>query len=263
MWPWTALMYLVGTGKFSNFTFLSFTELLLFTFPLNFYLYGLNDIYDVKSDRINERKDGAQGIVVQDSEIDLLKQLVWIPPAFFFLVSLFSQNIEHILLAFGFILLSFTYSYRKIRFKEIPVLDCFNSAAIYLIPGLIAYSLRASITTLPLELFLLILPYAGVHAVTTLVDEVVDRRAGMITIGVVFGKRGTLLFSLLTFFAALYIFRDSSFFVSLLTVSIFLQAVTLFAGKKDDERFRFALGSVVLSFGMFALLYFVLQANLF
>ena len=48
MWPWTALMYLVGVGSFSYFSPLAIVEFLLFTFPLNFYLYGLDDIYDTE-----------------------------------------------------------------------------------------------------------------------------------------------------------------------------------------------------------------------
>lgn len=261
MWTWTLLMYFLGIGEFSNFSILAATEILLFSFPLNFYLYGLNDVYDAKSDRINERKKEGQGIVPDDAEINILKKTVWIFPVLFLAVSLFSRNIEHILLSMAFIALGFAYSYKVVRFKDIPVLDCFTSAAIYSIPALIAYSLRYSIFTLPTEIFFLVIPLAGVHAVTTLVDEKEDRSAGMNTIGVALGKYGTILFSMATFFISIFIFRKNNFLTSVFLVSILLLIFFLFSGEKDDKYFRFALATVLAVFIVLSLVYFILQVD--
>lgn len=261
MWLWTILMYLVGIGSFSNLSLLSAVEIILFTFPLNFFIYGFNDIYDAKSDRINDRKEGAQGIVAEDKEIDFLKKFIWIPPLLFFIVTLFSKNLEHILLSLVFTILVLTYSHKITRFKEIPILDCFTSGAIYCIPGLIAYSLHASIFTMPISLFFIILPYMGVHAVTTLMDDKVDALAGMTTIGVVFKKTGTILFSMLMFSIALILFRTNIFLVSVFFVSILLQVIFLFADRKSDAYFRFSIAATLVSFGMVSLTYHILVAN--
>ena len=41
--------------------FLSVLQFLMMMFPLNLMLYGINDIYDYKSDMLNKRKGGAEG----------------------------------------------------------------------------------------------------------------------------------------------------------------------------------------------------------
>jgi 4-hydroxybenzoate polyprenyltransferase len=261
MWLWTALMFLVGIGDFSNFSIISVLELILFTFPLNFYLYGFNDIYDWKSDRINDRKKGLQGIAPSDSELKWLRKMVWFSPIIFIIIALFSRNIEHILLSMLFVLLCFTYSYNKIRIKEIPILDTINSAAIYTIPGLIAYSLHASIFTLPFYIFLLILPYMGMHAVTTLVDIEVDKRAGMKTVGTVFGAKGAVAYSIILFVIALLFWLRNPVVTSVFIISIFIQLSYLFSSE-DNKTLRFAGAAVLISFAMSLMFYFILVTNI-
>lgn len=255
-------MYLVGVGNFSHLSPLAIVELILFTFPLNFYLYGLNDMYDGKSDRINDRKKGAQGIVARDTEILFLKSTVWVPPAAFIVAAFSSGNGMHVALAGLFLVLSFTYSHPWTRIKEIPVLDCLNSAAIYTIPGLIAYSLHAPLSILSPAVFFIVLPYMGVHAMTTLVDEDVDRKAGMTTIGVAFGKRATTLFAIILFAIGAYALREYVVLLSVLLISIFLEIVFLVSHGSDEKYFRFAIGAVLLAFEMVSMVSLVLQMNL-
>lgn len=262
MWPWTSLMYLVGLGSFSHFSVLSLTEFFLFTFPLNFYLYGLNDVYDTQSDRFNERKNNAQGIISDDTEVAFLKKMIWIPAAVFLLVAFLSKNLAHILLSCAFIMLSFIYSHKWTRIKEIPILDCLNSAAIYTIPGLIAYSLYAPLSSLSPAFFFLLLPYMGVHAMTTLVDEEADRKAGMTTIGVAFGKQATTLFTVLLFAVGAYVLREYTFLLSIFLISIFLEIFFLISKGNDEKYFRFAIGAVLLSFGMASMLYSLISAQI-
>lgn len=262
MWSWLVLAYLVGVGNFSHFTWVSWAELILFTFPLNFYLYGLNDCYDMESDRMNARKGGAQGIAPDDREIRALRRIVWIPPVLFLGVAAFGGSLEHFLLSLLFVALCFTYSHPAVRAKGIPILDCLNSGAGYCLPGFIAYSLHASLLTLPPIVYLIVVPYMGIHAVTTLIDEKVDRAAGMTTIGVAFGKRGTVLFSLLTFAAGLVVFRAVPILASVLIVSLMNGIVFLFSNdERDDALMRFAAPAVLISFVMVTLVYFIVRAN--
>jgi len=262
MWPWLALMYLVGVGSFSHFTWISATELLLFTFPLNLYLYGLNDLYDTESDRLSDRKGGAQGIAPNDGELAALRKFVWVSPVLLLVVAALSGNVVHFALAFAFVLLCFTYSHPSVRAKGIPVLDCLNSAAGYCIPGLIAYSLHAPLSALPPAVFFIVLAYMGIHAMTTIIDEDADRRAGTRTIGVVFGKRGTIIFALCMFAASLVVFRNSVLLASIFFVSVLHGFVFLAVDNKhDDKLFRFAAPAVLISFMMVAMVYFIIQAN--
>lgn len=263
MWPWLVLIYLVGVGNLSNFSALGVTEILFFTFPLNFYLYGFNDIYDVKTDRINARKRDTQGLVPEDREVAFLKKTVWIPVVLFIIISLFSRSLEHIILCLAFVILSFTYSYKGTRFKEIVILDCLNSATIYLMPGLIAYSLRASIFTLPWQVYSLVSIYAGIHAITTLIDVEPDKKAGMKTTGTVLGKKGVVTFCLIMVIASLLIFWNILILKSIFVVSAFMLFVYLVGDTNNEPYLPFAYSGILICFAMATMVYFILLANSF
>jgi lycopene elongase/hydratase (dihydrobisanhydrobacterioruberin-forming) len=260
MWAWPALIFLVGIGDFSNLSTLAVIELALFTFPLNYYLYGVNDLYDSESDRLNPRKDGVQGIVPSDSEMSFLKKTTWIAPAIFLLVALVTRNPEHIGFSVFFIFLCFAYSHRLIRLKEIPLIDSLTSALIYCLPGIIAYSLHAPVSSFPLEALLILLPYMGIHSLTTLLDEDEDAKVGMTTIGVVFGRNGTAIFSLLAFAICAAFLRDKLIIMSAALVTMMFHIIFLFA-KKQDKIYRFGLSVVSSAFLLLCQVYYIFLFN--
>jgi 4-hydroxybenzoate polyprenyltransferase len=172
---------------------------LLFLFPLNLFLYGLNDITDVASDRRNPERGGARGAKLGRNEARELHAYIWWPPMVFLVVSALSGNLAHLGLAALWIGLSWAYSHPKVRCKEIPIVDTFVSAMIYLSPALIAYTLTRSLPSFPREYYALVFPVAGIHAITTLVDRPYDKGAKMTTTGVALGPIGTTLFAAVMF----------------------------------------------------------------
>ena len=143
-WIITGASYLFGLRNLTNFSYLTILEFLFFLFPLNFYVYGINDLYDLKSDRKNPRKGGAQGALLKNSELPDLKRWLFVFPILFLMIASLSLNIEHILLSTCFIFLGFAYSHRSLRFKDIPIIDSFTSSIGYALPALIAFSLNKS-----------------------------------------------------------------------------------------------------------------------
>lgn len=263
MWPWTMLMYMVGIGNFANFSFLSVVELILFSFPINFFIYGLNDLYDSKSDRINERKQGVQGFAPTDEEMVWIKKIVWIPGVVFCIVSFFSWDIQHVFLAIFAMILPVVYSHPKvIRAKEIPIFDCFVSGAGYCMPALLSYSLHGNILNIPPYLFLILLPFAGIHAITTLLDVDVDKAAGMRTTGTTLGKNKTIIFLLLIFFVATCGLWEILILRSIFFVGTLLAVIFLFTkNKRDESYFLFSASAVMISFMMLGMLFFIFQSN--
>src|SRR3989344_1836583 len=187
-WIWIAGPYLVGMGGIKNFTIFSAIEFLFFLFPLNFFLYGINDIYDRESDEINPRKGDLQGAILKESEIKFVQKLALGIAVIFLSVAATSWNLERFLISFLFVLAAFLYSHSWTRLKEIPFLDSLiGGPLVYLSPALIAVSLRESIFNIPTEVFLLALFFVGFHAVSTLNDAKYDKAAGMQSTGIFLG----------------------------------------------------------------------------
>lgn len=262
MWLWTALPFVVGMVSFQNFNVIAWIELVLFTFPLNFLLYGINDAYDYKSDRMNNRKDGKlQGTVPTDKEIERIKKLAWVPAVTFILVSLFTLNPQHILFSLVWVVLCFTYSHSFFRFKDKIVLDTLNSALIYTLPGLVAFTLHSSLSEFPTILLFIVSPFMGIHAVTTLLDYDVDKKAGMTTIGVVWGHKRTIIYSLFLYVVALLFLWKLTMLASVLLVSIFLHVSALFADHRRNPELLFGFSASLVVLGMTTMVYYVLVFN--
>lgn len=261
-WFWPLGAYLLGIGDITHFTLLSILELLFFMFPLNFYLYGVNDMYDMKSDTINPRKGDILGAKLTSSDIQDMKRFLIIFPVTFIMIVLLSFNIEHIVLSCIFILLGLMYSHKKIRLKEIPIIDTVASASIYLIPFFIAYSLHDSVFTIDPVYLILILPVMGGHALTTLIDYHVDARAGMMTTAIFLGRKKTLLFLFLCFLIPLIFFLDNAFLITVLFFGLVWSGILLFTSAKEKQDFLFAASVVLGTLWAATLFYFFLMQNI-
>ncbi len=262
-WFLTGSFYLLGVYNFSNFSWLSILEFLFFLFTLNFYLYGLNDIYDIKSDQLNKRKGGIQGAILNKSEIVYLKKIIYILPLLFIILASFSMKLEHILLSLLFIIAAFIYSHPLFRFKEIPLLDTMTSAMVYTSPAFIAFSLHNSIFNIPKFYFLLILPLMGIHALTTLKDAAYDTKAGIKTIGVFLGKNLTILFMLLTFIIPFLFFLHNPYITIVLTIAIILGIILVVINDSDFKEMLFPSCVTLLILVVMSNLYFIVIANFY
>lgn len=173
---------------------------LYFTFPANFFIYGVNDIFDYETDVQNAKKQGYETLVPPDQRRSVAHSLLLTNLPFLVtlpvLTLLFAPNPLATCAGLGaFLFFSFFYSAPPLRAKTKPFLDAlFN--ILYLFPAVVGWSLLAS----PESSFSFIAFLGGtlwcmaMHAYSAVPDITADTRAGFSTIATVLGLRKTLLF---------------------------------------------------------------------
>tara|TARA_Y100000034_G_C6804031_1_gene360843 strand:- start:169 stop:960 length:792 start_codon:yes stop_codon:yes gene_type:complete len=190
-WPILPIMYFCIFFYYDlQFTPLIALQLLILTFVFNFFLYGINDIYDYKSDELNKRKSVLNFNTKEVKKISLYCVVLLL------LSSVFLLNLKNFLAMVLLIELSYFYSAPPLRLKELPVLDSLTNALIVYAALLLPYSF----TNEPFssKLYFLLFGIAGFHAFTAALDYECDKKAKINTLAVYFGKRFAILFSLLT-----------------------------------------------------------------
>jgi|TARA_Y100000310_G_scaffold329278_1_gene398810 4-hydroxybenzoate polyprenyltransferase len=206
---WIVLPLLFLGGVFvsgARMTQLVILQLVLLTFPISLLGYGINDIYDYETDKLNKRKGGIEGVKLEKGNNWLVKKTALIMAGLLFLSALLTWNITNIAGMSLLLFFSYFYSAPPLRFKEKPPLDSFSNGIIYLFaPFLLGFSFAGSIIAVPLKVYLMALGVMGFHAFTTIADYTADKEAGQKTFAIVFGKRTAALVAFLiliaTFFA--------------------------------------------------------------
>ncbi len=210
--------------------------LLVFTFPANLFIYGVNDVFDQETDRLNPKKQGYEQLLdpkktrvlffaIGASLIPFLGVLLMLPR---------SANISFLI----FIFLGAFYSAPPIRAKAKPFLDAlFN--CLYLLPALVAwFAFGGGALHWPLVI-------AGgawcmaMHAYSAVPDIAVDRASGIRTIATFLQKKGTLYFCTVLYLMSARIASFSIGNIALLfgLVYLVLMFVSLQA-KTAEELFR-------------------------
>lgn len=198
---WRFWLYLAGPfllGYSAGITSLSSLQLpvfwvllLLFLLPANLFLYGLNDLCDRDTDRLNPRKGTAElglrqseeqavltGVAV--SALVLTAILFWLP----------SPLVRWLMLAF--VALSIAYSAPPLRLKGHPVLDS-ASNILYAVPGFVGYGI-ASGKPAPWEAVIGAgLWTAAMHLYSAIPDIESDQRAGLATSATALGLHRALV----------------------------------------------------------------------
>lgn len=234
-------------------------EILLLTFPLGFLLYGLNDVYDLESDRKNPRKGGIWGERLEKKDIPWVKKTAFVFAFVMFITGLSTFNPVHIAFAVGGLLLVYFYSAPPVRLKSIPFIDSLaNGGYVYICFGL-GCSLSGSTLFLHPYVLLGALCVSAGHALGTIMDFGVDKKAGEKTFATGLGPRAPAFFSFAVFSAALLTFLGSSYlsFIGLvgLVLAVVLSAFVLVYPKPKNARFAFqgliAFGLLVAYFYFF------------
>ena len=170
-----------------------------FTLPANLLVYGVNDIFDYETDRLNPKKVAYEALVTPERRTILVI-------AIFALNLPFVSQLIHVPLAainmlVVFVLLSVFYSAPPIRAKAKPFLDsAFN--VLYIMPGVFAYSMASG--DLPPWQAIVAggLWTAAMHAYSAIPDIDADREAKLSTIATTLGSIGTHLFCLAAYIAS-------------------------------------------------------------
>ncbi|HLP22799.1 MAG TPA: prenyltransferase [Microbacteriaceae bacterium] len=189
---------------------------LFFLVPYNFAMYGINDVFDYESDLRNPRKGGVEGAVLDRRlhRITLWGSVLLCVPFVAYLVSVGSPAASSTLAVSLFAVAA--YSWRGLRFKEIPFLDSLTSSTHFASPAVYALVLTGASWNLSLVLVLLAFFCWGIasHAFGAVQDIQADRQAGLGSIATVLGARATSRFAL-----ALYGSAGLSLALASMTVS--------------------------------------------
>lgn len=204
-WIYTFGPYLVGllAGAQSPWSFTSMGAValgLFFLLPANLLIYGVNDIYDFETDKLNPKKAGYEDLVPPE-----LRPQLWLWMAGFCLpflaVAAWLPSAVAVPMAL-FLFLSLQYSAGPIRAKGRPGWDtAFNG--LYFMPGVCGYLVGAAPGTLNYGLLASAWFWTmAMHAYSAVPDIESDERAGLKTIATELGGQGTLGFCLALYWAS-------------------------------------------------------------
>ncbi len=193
--PLIILAGIVYSG--GNITPMAFLQMVLLTFPAGVITFGINDVYDYKSDKMNPRKKHIEGIKLKPKYHKFVLNSALFSSILLLSISLWTKNITNIIGVSGLLFFSYIYSAPPIRLKKRPPLDSFSNGAIVLSVFLIGFSYGKTLYQIDNKILFSALCVAGFHTFTTVLDYKYDKKAKDMTFAVKFGKRTALMFSLL------------------------------------------------------------------
>jgi lycopene elongase/hydratase (flavuxanthin-forming) len=202
-WVNTAYVFVAGAVIGAGWGWRALIGGLYFAFPYNLLLYGVNDIFDYESDRLNPRKNSIEGAVVRPGRFRALA-IVIAATNLPFLVVLVATSTPRAAAALAFLLFTtFAYSVPPLRFKEVPFLDALTSATHFVTP-LVFGLLYGRAGVFPwLELVAFVLWAMASQAFGAIQDVTPDRAAGLASIATFLGMGGTAVFSLVLYVGAI------------------------------------------------------------
>jgi lycopene cyclase domain-containing protein len=157
----------------------------------NLYLYGINDLYDLATDRKNPRKGGAEGALLQNGDLATLRRLLLFAAgtaALFLLTGTATVPIWSLL---GIVFATAYSAPWFVRARAVPILDAVISATHFVIPAVAGLALGGAFQQAwiaPLAAFFFW--NMGSHVVGALQDVDADRRSQIATVGTLLGVRG-------------------------------------------------------------------------
>lgn len=180
-----------------------------FMIPANIFIYGINDIYDYETDKLNPKKVEYENLLLPEKHLSVWLWIIFTCLPFLVLALVSARESLWALLLF-FCFAGF-YSAPPLRAKTIPFLDSVFSAGHYIFTGVFAYylvfDLEASVASFPFWAVIAGMSWAvAMHAYSAVPDIKADKEAGLKTIATTLGKNGTLFLCL-----ALYIFSAFTF----------------------------------------------------
>lgn len=188
LWP---LILGMAIGFDGSIYRLMFYVSLFFTFPANFLVYGINDIFDHETDMLNIKKSWYEAVLDQKYRSDVL--IIIIAIAIIWLVYTWFLGRDIFAAYCVWLVASIEYSAPVLRAKTIPIIDTIVSALIYVVPGIIWYMLMWG-GQISWWLVLWGIAWSmAMHAYSAVPDISADTSAGISTVATYFGARDTLI----------------------------------------------------------------------
>jgi 4-hydroxybenzoate polyprenyltransferase len=165
--------------------------LLYATFPLNFLVYGWNDMVDQETDRLNPRKDtylfGARG---SDSELNRLPKSILIVQLFSWPILLFFGSWQMALVALGIIFFCWIYNAPNWGFRGLPPLELLSQVGYLLVLPLSCLLNQVALPSIDVWFYLFLFCTQS-QLIGEVMDIEPDRQAGRDTTATKLGRVGT------------------------------------------------------------------------
>ncbi len=196
---------LTGLSFFGTWQYWVFA--LYFLIPANILIYGINDIFDYETDKLNPKKgdDAYEALVPPERQRALWKWILVTNIPFFFFVPLELP----LILSFGvFVFCASFYSAKPIRAKAKPIIDSLFSAGHYVATGVFGYYLAGG-THFPMVGVIAGMCWAvAMHAYSAVPDIKADYQAGLKTIAIMISAKRTIYLCWFLYVLAAYLVRD-------------------------------------------------------
>lgn len=168
--------------------------LAFFIFPANIILYGINDLSDQDTDKLNQKK-GSEEVLLSSEKHWLLRWAIGLSLLGFFGLLMWSLWLkpQATIPLIAWLFLSFAYSAPPFRFKAKSFIDAYSNL-LYWLPALSIYYV---VTDGWFSWQMLVAATAwttAMHAFSAVPDIVPDKKAALQTTAVVLGQRKALLF---------------------------------------------------------------------
>ena len=181
LWPVLPMVYYLGLHSAgAPLTGAAVLQMVLLAVPMNLVGCGLNDIYDVESDRRSGRRRAIWGAEVGADDVPLIWRTCFAMGSLIVVGALLTRNWTNMAATCGLLVVAWAYSVPPVRLKERPPLDSLaNGFGYFLLPFVMGYSLGADPKAMPMKYWLLALGVCGIHALATAADYDADRAAGI------------------------------------------------------------------------------------
>jgi len=193
-------VYEFGTFSFGALAaFTPFSELLAFPvlffafyflIPANILIYGINDIFDYETDKLNPKKNEYEKLLEPKNQKKVWYWIIFtnLP----FIIGAFWLPFPALISFFIFIFFASFYSAKPIRAKAIPFLDSLFSACHYIATGVFGYYLLGGVSFPTIGVTAGILWAIAMHAYSAVPDIKADEDAKLSTIATTLREHGTL-----------------------------------------------------------------------
>lgn len=190
---------------------------LYFLISANIWIYGINDIYDYETDKLNPKKlEWYEALVLPNEQKSLWKWICWTTIPFilllgiwitlfwfqsiFYPVSWFNLQDPALISFFWFLFFSWQYSAYPIRAKAKPIIDMIFSAGHYVMTAVFAWTLIAPISEINRWYVIAGMCWCmAMHLYSAIPDIQADTEAWLSTTAMLTWERGGLVLCMILY----------------------------------------------------------------
>lgn len=236
------------------------------TFPLTFFINGVNDLYDVEADELDDlRKEGE---TVHDRFDDLRRyEAALAVSALAVLATTSMFGLWNTFFVGGMLVLGYLYSAPPVRLKERPPLDSLSNGAIAVFLAFLAgASTFEAPTEIPVQHLLeagaLALAISAGHAYYAAIDYEPDSEAGLTTVATRYGRRFCVASALAAVAVNYLVFHGQlGVYFDIASLYIFAVLGSVLLWRDDAEYMLRAAHAVYPAFVVTVVLYLLLDSD--